>query len=607
MTGEKRDLGEAKEVLEQKVKSVASNKYLLALVAIIGFSAAIRFKYAFFEGMWVDESIHGRLAKELPKHLLEYSLPQKGGPMVKRPPVYNYLVAFSNMLFGGIIGTDTAVRIVSPVMGTLGVVSTYFLGREIKNRKVGLASASILSVTGIYWFLSERILMGTTLTALFTTTVLTFYYGLEDKKYSKYAIWSWGPLIGLTALTKQPGYVLGPVILIYFLHRKRNDISDYLMTDKGFKESKMYNLVTDRNYYIAVGLFMAVMIPWMIRNMGVCQFPLCSFKQALSIATSTSGNLDVQGPLYFITSLPGLLSLPVFGLLAFNLIENMFGSFTENPDLMVKKIFAAIVLTGGAYFLRVELLPLALISSAALFAKSDGEKLLWLTAGLGIGLMSINATKVARYIIFVVPSLIVLASISLWSISEKLGKILPDRTPLNLVNTSLIMLLFLAPILALNFTAGLNQVTGHSFQSLEPAGEWINQNTPEDTRIYATSPQVRYWAYPRMPVASAGRIPANETGFRQFLKDENISYAMIGVYERTQPDWLSTEIPPYRLYPELVNQIRSGGLSAREATQMYGSVPEYLTAVQSFGEGNIPLTRQSQPNIIIYRVNQSAL
>ena len=606
MTGEKRDLREAKDIIIQKLESAISNKYVLALVAIIGFSAAIRFRYAFFEGMWVDESIHGRLAKELPKHLLEYSLPQKGGPMVKRPPVYNYLVAFSNMLFGGVIGTDTAVRIVSPVMGTLGVVSTYFLGREVKNRKVGLAAASILSVTGIYWFLSERILMGATLTALFTTTVLAFYYGLEDKKYSKYAVWSWGPLIALTALTKQPGYVLGPVILIYFLYRKRNEISDYLMTDKDFRSSKMYDLVKDRNYYIAIGLFMAVMIPWMIRNMSVCQFPLCSFKQALSIATST-GNIDVQGPLYFITSLPGLLSLPVFGLLAFNLVENIFGSFTENQDIMVKKTFAAVVLTGGAYVLSIELLPLALVSSAALFARSDGEKLLWLTAGLGIGLMSVNATKVARYIIFVVPSLIVLASISLWNISEKLEKVLPDKKPLNLVNISLIMLLFLAPILALNFTAGLNQVTGQSFQSLEPAGEWMNQNTPEDARIYATSPQVRYWAYPRMPVASAGRIPDDETGFRQFLKDENISYVMIGVYERTQPDWLSTEIPPYRLYPDLVNQIRSGSLSAQEATQMYGSMPEYLQAVESFGEGNIPLTRQSQPNVIIYRVNQTAL
>ncbi len=606
MTGEKRDLGEAKEIMVQKLESAASNRYLLALVAIIGFSAAIRFKYAFFEGMWVDESIHGRMAKELPKHLLEYSLPQKGGPMVKRPPVYNYLLAFSNMIFGGLIGTDTAVRIVSPVMGTLGVVSTYILGREISNRKVGLAAASILSVTGIYWFLSERILMGATLTALFTTTVLAFYYGLEDRKYSKYAIWSWGPLIALTALTKQPGYVLGPVILIYFLYRKREDISDYLMTDKDFRGSRMYDLVTDRNYYIALGLFLVVMIPWMVRNMGVCQFPLCSFKQALSIATSTSGNLDVQGPLYFIISLPGLISLPVFGLLAFNLIENMFNSFREKQDLMVKKGFVAVALNGGAYMLSVEFLPVTLISSAALFARKDGEKLLWLTAGLGIGLMSVNATKVARYIIFVVPSLIVLASISLWRISKGLEGILPEKTP-DIVNVSLIMIVLVAPILALNFTSGLNQVTGQSFQSLEPAGEWMDQNTPQDARIYTTSPQVRYWAYPRMPVASAGRIPDNETGFRQFLKDENISYLMIDVYERTQPEWLSTEIPPYRLYPELVSQIRSGSISAREVTQMYGSVPEYLTTVQSFGEGNIPLTRQTQPNVIIYRVNQTAL
>ncbi len=173
---------EAGEKLEQKL----GNKYALVLLGIIGFSAAIRFKYAFFDGMWVDESIHGRIAKEVPKHLLEYSLPDKGGAMTKRPPVYNYILVISNMVFGDLVGTDTAVRIVSPIMGTLGVLPTYLLGREVKNRDVGLAAAALTSVNGTYWFLSERILMGATLTTLFTTTLLAFYYGLEDKKYSKY-------------------------------------------------------------------------------------------------------------------------------------------------------------------------------------------------------------------------------------------------------------------------------------------------------------------------------------------------------------------------------------------------------------------------------------
>ena len=596
-------LDEIKEKLQEKF----TDKYFLAFTAIITFSAVIRLKYAFFEGMWVDESIHGRLAKELPQHILEYSLPDKGGAMTKRPPVYNYLLTFSNMIFGDILSTDTAVRIVSPIMGTIGVASTYVLGREIKNREVGLTAAALVSVNGIYWFLSERILMGATLTALFTATILAFYYGLEDRKYSKYAIWSWGPLIALTALTKQPGYVLGPIIVIYFLYKKWSDITDYLMTDKNLKESKLYTLFTDRNYYIAVGLFMLIMTPWMIRNMSVCQFPLCSFKTALSIASSTSGNLDVQGPLYFLTSLPGLLSLPLFGLVVLNGLEGIFRNLQKDHDLLVKKIVVSTLLVSGTYFWRLELVPLVFVSSLALFAKTDGEKLLWLTAGLGIGTMSVNATKVIRYVVFTVPAFLTLASITLWRLSEQISGQIPEKGVMERISAPLVLIMLLAPILALTYTDGVNRVSSHSFQALEPAGEWINQNTAEDARIYATSPQVRYWGYPRMPVASAGRVPDNETGFKQFLLEENVSYVMIDIYERTQPEWMNLGLPPYRVSGRTAQAIRSGRLSGQEVTGMFQPVPDYLNPLKTFGETNIPLTRQTQPKLIIYGVNRTAL
>ena len=595
------------EDLKQKGKEKLENRYLLVLLGIVAFSAFIRFKYAFFEGMWVDESIHGRAAKEIPKHLLEYSLPDKGGPMTKRPPVYNYLLAFSNMIFGDLIGTDTAVRIVSPVMGTLGVISTYFLGREIGNKKIGLAAAALISVNGTYWFLSERILMGATLTALFTTTLLAFYYGLEDRKYSKYAVWAWGPLIALTALSKQPGYTLGPVILVYFLYRKRKAFSDYFMTDKDLRDSELYTLITDRNYYIALGLFMAVMTPWMIRNMGVCQFPLCSFKTALSIATSSSGNLDVQGPLYFVLTLPGLLSLPLFGFLALNVLENFSYSFSSDQDLTVKKGFVAAAMILGSFILRIELLPLAILSSVALFARTDGEKLLWLSAGLGIGIMSINATKVPRYIVFAIPALLILASITIWRSSAWISENLPESELTEHIKPAVIMILVLIPVLSINFVSGQAQVSNNGFQALEPAGEWVRDNTDTDVRLYSTSPQVRYWAHPRMPVASAGRVPDNETGFREFVEEENISYVMIDVYERTQPDWMNTGLPPYRMTRRLASRIRSGQLSAEEAFQEFKEAPAYLVPVQRFGETRLPLTRQTQPQVVIYQVNRSAL
>lgn len=605
---EKKNLGDIREVAEKHLRKSFTNPYFLTLVGILMFSAYIRFSHAFFQGMWVDESIHGRLAKELPKHLLEYALPDKAGAMVKRPPVYNYLITFSNMLFGGWIGTDAAIRLVSPLMGTIGVASTYLLGREIKGKEVGLAAAALVSVNGIFWFLSERILMGVTLTTLFTTTLLVFYYGLEGRKYSKYAIWAWGPLLALTALSKQPGYVLAPIILVYFLYKKRGSISDYLMTDKELKDSELWDILTERNYYIAVGLFLVFMIPWMIRNMGVCGFPFCSFKMAFQTAIGGSGRaIDVQGPLFFLFSLPGILSLPLFAVLAGKALKSGLDSFQADQDLMVKKVVLIILLVGGSFMFRKELVPLFLVSSIALLARSDGEKLLWIASGFGIGLMSLNSTKVARYIVFVVPSLVTLASIGFWELSNWMKANLPDMEIFEPLDAWMILVVLLAPVLFTSFVQGQSMVTGHSFQALEPAGEWLGENAGPEQGVVATSPQMRYYTYPKTPVRSANRIPHKETGFRNMLGEENVSFVMVDIYERTQPDWMNLGLPPYRLTPQKIRQIRSGQVSGRQVLQQYGRAPEYLTPFQSFGKTSMPLTNQTQPEVMIYVVNQAKL
>ncbi len=169
------------------------------------------------------------------------------------------------------------------------------------------------------------------------------------------------------------------------------------------------------------------------------------------------------------------------------------------------------------------------------------------------------------------------------------------------------MILIVSPILGLNYVSGQAQVSSHGFQALEPAGEWVQENTEDDVRIYSTHPQVRYWAHPTMPVASAGRVPSNETGFKNFLRDENISIVMIDVYERTQPEWMNTGLPPYRLSSSIIRDIRSGRSTAEEVFNRFEDTPSYLSPVQRFGETQLPLTRQSQPQVIIYRVNRSII
>jgi len=530
-----------------------------------------------------------------------------GGPMTKRPPVYNYLITLSNITFGELLSTDTAIRIVSPLMGTLSVVSTYFLGREVLNKRTGLLAASLVAVNGLMWFLSKRILIGTTLTFFFTTTLFAFYYGLQDKKYSKYAIWAWGPLIVLTALSKQPGYILGPVILTFFLYIRRNEIKDYFMTDKDLKDSEMWDELTNRNYYIALGLFGLFMLPWIVRNMGVCGFPLCSFQTALEIVKQTEGIIDVRGTFFFLTGLPGILTLPIAAVTVAKIIKNFFDSFTSDADLFIKKTVLTLLLVAATYLFYRELTPLMIVGSLAMYAVRDGEKLLWIATAFGLGIMSINDTKVPRYIVFVVPALLTITAIGIEEFSSIISSFLNSKISKAEIKVEYIVVLVILPLLFVSYANGQSMVSSNSFQSLEPAGEWLAENTNDEDNFIATSPQYRYYVYPRLPVETGSGLEKNETDFRERIESQNISFVIVDVYERTQPDWMNTGLPPYRISPSLAREIRSGQISGQEAFNQFKQQPDYLLPVQSFGETRMPLTEQNQPEVIIYQVNRSAL
>jgi len=595
--------------IKESLKKKLRNKYLIILLVILGFSAAIRFKYAFFDGMWVDEAEMARMAVDIQGHPLDYSTEWRGEE-TKRLPVYIYSMIVSNVLFGGILGTETALRLVNPILGVASVLATYIAGREMFNKNIGIIAASIFALNPQAWFLSERMLIGTSLTLLFTMTITAFYYGLEDRKYSKYALWSVGPLVALAILTKQPAYSLGAILPFYFFYRKKEEIKDYFMTDKDLKDSELYSLLTERNYYVAGGLGVLTLIPWMVRNMSVCNFPMCGMLKALSFASRdvTRATASVQSSFYFIFALGTILTIPVTIFLVLRLLQYLYRDFSKNKDLLVKKIVLFFSVNAAVFVLDTRLLPLMFLTSLSIFASSDADKILWLWTGIGIGIMSVPEIKVPRYIVFTIPALVLISSKSIYSFSGTLSNNIPgflDRLDLDRVKLSI---LIVVPILIVSLSQGLGMMPGSGYSGLEPAGNWLSENIEEEDRFISSSSQLRFYARPYNSVTTGGKLPQNNTAFQEHLLSENISYAIIDVYERTQPQWVQTKVPPYRLPRQLISEIRQGIKSPQEVFDGFSSPPEYLIPVQQFGETNVPLTRNNkQPEVIIYRVNRTAL
>lgn len=582
--------------LERAIEWLKS-PYSIALIAILAGSAYLRFQYAFFDGMWVDEARYSRIGIEISKHLLEYSVASEWhGSITKFPPLYPYLVAFSTYVFGN---TDFAARMVSPVMGTVGVALTYLFGREIESRTVGLLAAAMLAVNPIFWFLSERILVGATFAVVYTAALLAVYYGLEGEEYSRYVLWSVGPLVALNIMTKQPAYTLGLIIPLYVLYKERKGLKEFVVEGVEFKDSGLYDAVSDRNYYISAVLGFLALLPWMLRNFAVCQFPLCGLSRATKFAdvSSTPAWASTAGPFYFLQSMPAIITVAGTFLVAFRVGQYLFRMSDTDADTVVKYSSLAVGLVTVSYLLTPKLVPMVLLASIALFATSDAEKLLWLAIGIGIGFMSIPQIKVPRYVVFVIPSLLLVASLALYSISDWLAY----QVKSSQVTTLRVAVVLLLPVLFMSYAQGLQNVSQGGYTYLEPAGEWLDRNAPEDSSIAASSAaQMRFYTYPRM----AYMPPNDKSEFRSFLVEKNVSYVEVDFYEKAQPEWMQTDIPPYRLPASLRQDIRSGKVSAQEAASRFGQAPSYLEPVKKFGQVRVPLTRsERQPMVMIYRVN----
>jgi 4-amino-4-deoxy-L-arabinose transferase-like glycosyltransferase len=601
-------LEELKKIAGEKLE----NRYLIALTGIIAFSAFVRFEYAFFEGMWVDEANMARMAVDISGHPLSYMTEWKGH-IEKRLPVFIYSLILSKSLLGGVLGTETAVRIVNPVIGTATVLGIYVTGREMYSKKTGVVAAALLAVNPLAWFLSERILIGMSLTGVFVAVVGLIYYGLEDRTYSKYALWLVGPFTAIALLTKQPAYTLGLILPMYFLYRKRESFTDYLMTDKDLKDSQLWKLACNVDYYISAALGIILLLPWMIRNMGVCGFPMCGMLKALSFASKdvTRNTASVQTPFYYLFSMGMLLTLPVLAFLIIRLISYIYQNAVRNSDVMVKKIAAFILLNLAVFVFAKRFVPLMLLSSVALFATEDSDKLLWLWTGIGIGFMSIPEIKVPRYVVFTIPAMVLISSRAVTEVSGWIGSNLPVETE-KLSKDSLktiILALIVLPIVLISFNQGVAMVASNNGSpGLQEAGNWLRNNMAEGNKFAASSPQMKFYARPHIETTSAGRIPNNSSAFKDFAREENLTYLVVDVYERTQPDWLQLEAAPYRLPQVTIRKIRQGPLTPSQVVDNFRQNYSYLIPVAKFGKTGLPLTRSNQqPTVTIYRINQTAL
>lgn len=128
-----------------------------------------------------------------------------------REPLFIYLLAPGVALFGA---TPGALRIVSALLGTLTVPATYWMGREMLGRRVGLLAAWLAAVTVWTLNLSRVAFRAVSMPLVVALTLALLWRALSARRAGRYALA--GAAYGLTFYTYLAAR-FAPLALLAFL------------------------------------------------------------------------------------------------------------------------------------------------------------------------------------------------------------------------------------------------------------------------------------------------------------------------------------------------------------------------------------------------------
>ena len=125
------------------------------ILLLLGICIAI---YVLNLGRWdlwnPDEPRYAEVAREMVKGGDWILLHLNGRDYGNKPPLFFWLMAFSSYLWQGF--TSFAVRFPSALFGTLTVLLTFFLGKELYTSRAGLFSGLVLATSVEFAYLSTR-------------------------------------------------------------------------------------------------------------------------------------------------------------------------------------------------------------------------------------------------------------------------------------------------------------------------------------------------------------------------------------------------------------------------------------------------------------------
>jgi len=462
---------------KEKIKLWFKDPKNLLLVGILLFAAAIRIYYFFHtldQPLWWDEADYTSTAKRI------------GLNLDVNDVWYYRRTFFLPLLWAGLFalgGGETTLRLTELIFSISAVFLTYFVGKELFNKNIGLFAAFGLSICRIHLFLTGRLLSSLPAATFILAGLFFFWKGYIKKENTKYLLLA-GLFFGLGFLTRLSTILsLIPLAVI-------------LLTTERFKFWK------NKHILLSFLIVLLILSPFLYLYYAHYGGPLDFIKHYTGKAEYLEGIqlMGISGIWqYFMNILPNS-SWPIF-------IFFLFG---------------------------VVLLLLNLVGIDFIF-KPEGEKIrksLFIITWILIPIIVHGTTSVylqERYLLLAYPLIFSVAGLGIaktYNLVQKRGK--------TLAVAGLILILAFSTYSQISTANDVIILKKDSYLQVKQSGEWLKANSVPGDVIISHSRQHNYYTE-----RSVYSLTAYEKEFEEQFLPLNPKYFVVSVFEK-HPEWAHT-------------------------------------------------------------------
>ncbi|MCW1296242.1 MAG: glycosyltransferase family 39 protein [Candidatus Parvarchaeota archaeon] len=166
------------------------------------------------KGYWWDEVVYLGLAKNLYEKF-EFGIP----PPIEsfRPVFLPILIAIGNHFYE----IETIAKIIVLSFSVLSLIAVFVLAKNFYDEETALVTSIMLGTNHLFLFYGQRIFTESIFITFYSISLFSFFIGIEKQK--KFLILS-AMSAAICALTKNFGFLIPIIFIIYFFLRKKFDL-----------------------------------------------------------------------------------------------------------------------------------------------------------------------------------------------------------------------------------------------------------------------------------------------------------------------------------------------------------------------------------------------